>query len=248
MLVRKAPSHCSRWREKILAVLGLGRTKVRPLQRRGATAPPARCEEGNGAEQDSPRGAEQDEAVAALDAGAEAAGGGNDAEEHGRGYRVEQTFSAAGDYEGAGHFWVALAELPCGEHGHHGGGYAEPGVDGNDLRQREHGEGRVDCARDNDRKDGRAVARVNASESAREESVLGESEGHSRGGEHGAVDQSSICDHGGEGEPGAEKGSADEPCGNGKVICVPVLPVAQRGEGSKGRKEIGGYGERDDQG
>src|SRR5260370_37297718 len=76
MLVRKAPSHCSRWREKILAVLGLGRTKVRPLQRRGATAPPARCEEGNGAEQDSPRGAEQDEAVAAPDGGGEDAGGG----------------------------------------------------------------------------------------------------------------------------------------------------------------------------
>src|SRR5258708_1897049 len=126
MLVRKAPSHCSRWREKILAVLGLGRTKVRPLQRRGATAPPARCEEGNGAEQDSPRGAEQDEAVAALDAGAEAAGGGNDAEEHGRGYRVEQTFSGAGDYEGAGQFWVALARLSCSEHGTHAEGIPGP--------------------------------------------------------------------------------------------------------------------------
>src|SRR5260370_1336003 len=140
---------------------------------------------------------------------------------------ITATSTLSGKGEGAGHVWVALAELPCGEHGHHGGGYAEPGVDGNDLRQREHGEGRVDCARDNDRKDGRAVARVNASESAREESVLGESEGHSRGGEDGAVEKRHVGDHGGEGEPGAEKGSADEPCGNRKVICVPVLPVAQ---------------------
>src|SRR5260370_40880706 len=102
MLVRKAPSHCSRWREKILAVLGLGRTKVRPLQRRGATAPPARCEEGTGAEQDRPRGAEQDEAGAPLDAGAEAARGGKYGAEHGARPRGDRRFFRRGGYETAG--------------------------------------------------------------------------------------------------------------------------------------------------
>jgi len=105
-----------------------------------------------------------------------------DAEEDGGGYGVEQAFAAAGDYEGAGHFWVALAELPGGEDGHYGGGYAKPGVNGEQLGQREHGESRIDCAGDDDGEDGSAVARVDTSEGAWEKSVFGESEGHSRGG------------------------------------------------------------------
>jgi len=89
---------------------------------------------------------------------------------------------------------------------------------------------------------------VDASKGAREESVFGESEGHARGGEHSAVEQSHVGDHGSESEPSAEKWSADKPAATEKIIAVPGLPVAERREEARSGKEIGGHRERDNYG
>src|SRR5258705_12113545 len=81
---------------------------------------------GQGAQQDCGWSAQQDHAVVALDAVGDAAGGGDEAEEKWRGYRLEETFAADGGYEGGQRFGFVLSELPGAAEVHSRTGNARP--------------------------------------------------------------------------------------------------------------------------
>src|SRR5262245_100134 len=137
--------------------------------------------------------------------------------------------------------WLFAAKSPDGEQCEQRSCDAGPDINAHQDGYVETSEEAINDERDGDGARRSSVAWMNFAEPGGQVAVLRHGGGNTRGVENGAVGKGSGTDDGGDQHGHAERFAANAARSCAAVAGVPVLPVAERGDGERCRKNVGQY-------